>query len=77
MIGFLALVSEPEYGFTIISCIFGGLLMVFSYFLYEQFFLGVFAIAEVPINVGQMTVGLIIATPIVRVVKRTLPQLKS
>jgi len=77
MIVFLGFVSEPEYGFTIISCIFGGLLMVFGYFLYEQFFLGVFAIAEVPINIGQMTVGLIIATPIVKVVKRTLPQLRS
>jgi len=77
MIVFLAFVSEPEYGFTIISCVFGGLLMVFGYFLYEQFFLGVFALAEVPINVGQMTVGLIIATPIVKIVKRALPQLKS
>lgn len=76
MVVFLAFVSEPEYGFTIVSCIFGGLLMVFGYFLYEQFFLGVFALAEVPINIGQMTIGLIIATLIVKVVKSTLPQLK-
>lgn len=77
MVTFLAVFSEPEYGFAIISCIFGGLLMVFGYFLYEQFFLGVFAFAEVPINIGQMVIGLTVATPIVKVVKRTLPQLKS
>jgi len=77
MMVLLAFFSEPEYGFTIISCVFGGLLMVFGYFLYEQFFLGVFAFAEVPVNIGQMTIGLIIATPIVKVVRRTLPQLKS
>lgn len=77
IIMFLAVVSEPEYGFTVISCIFGGLLMVFGYFLYEQFFLGVFAFAEVPINIGQMVIGLTVATPIVKAVKHTLPQLKS
>ncbi|MEM1588879.1 MAG: ECF transporter S component [Candidatus Bathyarchaeia archaeon] len=77
MIMLLAFVSEPEYGLTVVSCVFGGLLMVFGYFLYEQFFLGVFALAEVPINIGQMTIGLIMATPLVKVVKRTLPQLKS
>lgn len=75
LVAVLALVSEPEFGFAIISCIFGGLWMVFGYFLYEQLFLGVFALAEVPINIGQMTIGLIVATPMVRVIKRTLPQL--
>lgn len=75
LVAILALLSEPEFGFSIISCIFGGLLMVFGYFLYEQLFLGVSALAEVPINIGQMTIGLIVATPIVRVIKRTLPQL--
>lgn len=74
---FLAFVSDPEYGLTVVSCVFGGLLMVFGYFLYEQFFLGVFAFAEVPINIGQMAIGLIAATPLVKVVKRALPQLRS
>ncbi len=65
----LAFFSEPEYGLTVFSCISGGLLMVFGYFLYERFLLGVFALAEVPINIGQMTIGLIIAIPLVKVVK--------
>lgn len=77
LIAVLALYSEPEFGFAVISCVFGGLLMVFGYFLYEQLFLGVFAFAEVPINIGQMTIGLIVAAPVVRVVKRALPQIKS
>ncbi|MEM3823301.1 MAG: ECF transporter S component [Candidatus Bathyarchaeia archaeon] len=73
----LALIFEPEFSLAIIACIFGGLLMVFGYFLYEQFFLGVFAFAEVPINIGQMTIGVIVATPAVQIVKQALPQLKS
>jgi uncharacterized membrane protein len=73
----IALVSEPEYGWTVTSIVFGGLLMVFGYFLYEQFILGVLAIAEIPVNIGQMTIGLIVATPLVKIIKRTLPQLKS
>ncbi|MEM2995818.1 MAG: ECF transporter S component [Candidatus Bathyarchaeia archaeon] len=77
LIACIAFISEPEYGWTVISIIFGGLLMVFGYFLYEQFVLGVLAIAEIPINIGQMTIGLTVATPLVKVVQRTLPQLKS
>lgn len=77
LIAVIAFVSEPEFGWTVISTIFGGLLMVSGYFLYEQFFLGVFAVAEVPVNIGQMTIGLIVATPVVRIIQRTLPQLKS
>jgi len=72
----IAFTSEPEFGLMIVSCVFGGLLMVAGYFLYEQLFLGVFALAEVPVNVGQMTIGVIVATPIVKVVRRTIPQLK-
>jgi len=77
LIAAIAFVSEPEYGWMVISTIFGGLLMVSGYFLYEQFILGVLSIAEVPVNIGQMTIGLIVATPIVKIIQRTLPQLKS
>jgi uncharacterized membrane protein len=73
----IAFVSEPEYGWMVISTIFGGLVMVLGYFLYEQFILGVLAVAEVPVNIGQMTVGLIIATPIVKIIQRMLPQIKG
>lgn len=74
LIGF---VSEAEVGWTILSVIAGGLVMVTGYYLYEQFFMGVFALAEVPVNIGQMTVGLAVALPVVRVVYKYLPSLKG
>lgn len=77
LISAVAFTSQPEFGLTIVSCICGGILMVLGYFLYEQLFLGVFALAEVPINIGQMTVGMVVAAPIVKIVRRVLPQLKG
>lgn len=68
---------EPELGRSIFSIIVGGLEMVVGYFLYEQLVLNKAAIVEIPINIGQMLIGLIIAVPIVKIVLRSLPQLKS
>jgi uncharacterized membrane protein len=68
---------------AITSVIAGGLVMVTGYFLYEillaQIFpsLEIYAIAEIPLNIGQMLVGLIIAVPIMHAVHRVFPQLKS
>jgi uncharacterized membrane protein len=68
---------------AIISGIVGGLEMVTGYFLYETLLavlfpgLEIFAIAEIPLNIGQMLVGLIIAVPIMHAVQRIFPQLKS
>jgi len=77
LITVIAFIFEPEFGWMILSTIFGGLLMVSGYFLYQQFILGVFAMAEVPINIGQMIIGVIVATPVVKIVQRTFPQLKT
>ncbi len=65
---------------AVIAVVIGGLEMVTGYFLYEQFALGyplAAALAEVPLNLGQMVVGLIIAVPITHAVMRVFPQLKS
>jgi uncharacterized membrane protein len=65
---------------AIIAVLAGGLEMVTGYFLYEQFVLGypfAVALAEVPLNLGQMIVGLIIAVPIMQAVLKVFPQLKS
>jgi uncharacterized membrane protein len=62
-----------------ISIIVGGLEMVAGYFIYEQLFLGysmAAALVEVPFNIVQMIVGLIVAVPIMYVVLRVFPQLK-
>lgn len=48
---------------TLLSFASGGAAMVAGYFLYEQLFLGVAAIAEVPFNLMQVLVGVSIALP--------------
>jgi uncharacterized membrane protein len=63
-----------------ISVVVGGLEMVAGYFIYEQLVLGFsmpVALVEVPFNIVQMIVGLIVAVPIMYVVLRVFPQIKS
>jgi uncharacterized membrane protein len=63
-----------------IAIVIGGLEMVAGYFIYEQIVLGyplAVASAEVPFNLVQMGVGLIIAIPIMHAVLRVFPQFKS
>ncbi len=58
----------------------GGLEMVAGYFLYETLALGypfALALAEVPFNIVQMLVGLVVAVPVMHGVLRVFPQLKS
>ena len=74
---------EPEFGWTVFSIIVGGLVMVTGYFLYQMFFIGwlfniqVVAVAEIPINIGQMIIGAVLALPAARIVWRAFPHLKS
>ncbi len=63
-----------------ISVAIGGLEMVTGYFLYEQFVLGypfAAALVEIPFNLVQMTVGLVVAIPAMHAILRVFPQLKS
>ncbi len=68
---------------AIIAVTVGGLVMVAGYFLYEILLamlfpgLEIFAVAEIPLNIGQMLAGLIIAVPIMHTVLRFFPQLKN
>ncbi len=77
LVAFMGYVFEPEFGWFVFSILIGGSVMIAGYFLYQQFFLGVLAIAEIPVNIGQLTIGLIVALPIVRAIWRSLPSLKS
>jgi uncharacterized membrane protein len=78
LIIFASFKIEPQLGWTIFSTIIGGLAMVIGYFLYEQIVLGkTAAIFEIPVNIGQMLIGLIVAIPVARFVLRSFPQLKS
>jgi uncharacterized membrane protein len=63
-----------------VAIIIGGFEMVAGYFLYETLALSypiALAAAEVPFNIAQMLIGLVIAVPIVHAVLRVFPQLKS
>ncbi len=78
LIALMGMKVDPESGRALFSMIIGGLEMVAGYFLYEQLVLGkTTAILEIPINIGQMLIGLIVAIPIVRIILRSIPQLKS
>jgi len=73
---------EPEFGWPVFTIFVGGSVMVAGYFIYQHFFLWwlfsipVVAIAEIPVNIGQMIVGLIVSIPLVRAISRALPLLK-
>lgn len=61
------------------SIIIGGLEMVAGYFIYEQLVLGyplAAALVEVPFNIVQMLIGLIVAIIIAQIILRVFPQLK-
>jgi len=63
-----------------VSIIIGGLEMIAGYFIYEQLVLGypfATALVEVPFNIVQMLVGLVVAIPVMHIVLRVFPQLKS
>ncbi|MEM2098831.1 MAG: ECF transporter S component [Candidatus Bathyarchaeia archaeon] len=84
IVGFLnKKLQQRNRNFTLsatIAVIIGGLEMVAGYFIYEQLALGYsFAVAlvEVPFNIVQILVGLLVALPIMHAVLRVFPQLKS
>lgn len=68
---------------TIFFVIIGGFIMVFGYFVYQMFFVGwifniqAVALAEIPINIGQMIVGATVALPVARIVRHAFPYLKK
>ena len=63
-----------------IAVLIGGLEMIAGYFIYEHLILGyplAVAVMEVPFNMVQMLVGLVVAIPILHIILRVFPQLKS
>jgi len=82
LITLMGFVFEPDFGWLVFSALVGGSVMVAGYFIYQQFFIGplfnisVIAPAEIPINISQMVVGLVVSIPIVRTIRRSLPSLK-
>ncbi len=53
-----------------LSCLLGGTIMVTGYLLYETFLINfASALIEVPVNIGQVLIGLIVAIPVLLVLK--------
>jgi len=68
-------VTDPYIGWTVGIVLAGGVVMVLGYFLYETYLFGLgAALVEVPINIGQVTIGLIVSVPLVRVVSKIIPK---
>jgi len=58
------LFSSSEAGWQVLSCLIAGIMMVTGYFLYEQLLFGLgAAMVEIPVNLGQMVVGVLVAVP--------------
>jgi len=83
-IAHFAISRESMVNWQIASIICGGVEMIVGYYLYETLILPlivpeweIIAIAEVPFNIGQALIGLIIATPIVKTVWDSIPSLRS
>jgi uncharacterized membrane protein len=82
-LAFSGFVFEPEFGWLTFAILTGGLVMVAGYFLYQQFIIGplfgisVLAVAEIPINLGQMLIGLVVSIPLVKTIWRSMPSLRA
>ena len=83
IVGFLYRKASARIGESLaaaLAVIVGGLEMVLGYFLYEQLVLSyplLDALAEVPLNLVQMCVGLAVAVPATRIILRAFPQIKN
>jgi len=66
---------SPDISNLVITILIAGSIMVIGYFIYEAYILGLgveIALVEVPFNIGQMTVGLIVSIPIVKRLRKLL-----
>ncbi len=64
--------TQETFGWQILSVLVGGMEMVAGYFLYETFVLqlGSYPPTEVPFNVAQALIGLLVSVPLVRSIRR-------
>jgi len=61
--------AKPENLSSVVAILAGGSVMISGYYLYEWAVMGVFALAEVPVNMGQMLIGLTAAIPLYTTLK--------
>lgn len=64
--------KRGEMGLILLSLLFAGSIMILGYYLYEQLILGYYALAEVPVNLGQVILGIAVAIPTYMLVRRRI-----
>ena len=73
----VGLTVDARLGWTALSVLAGGTEMVLGYFVYESILLGlgfVSAAGELPFNIAQAVVGLLVSIPLVQSIKRVIPK---
>ena len=71
---------DEKLGWTVLSVLAGGAVMVTGYLLYEWFVLNeglVSAAGEVPFNIAQVVIGLLVAIPLVRTLRRIMARTQA
>jgi uncharacterized membrane protein len=71
---FAGLKVDLEIGSLMLASGFAGSLMVLGYFIYEYFVLGfgIVAFVEVPFNIGQVLIGILVTMYLVKVIRKIL-----
>jgi uncharacterized membrane protein len=69
---FLTFRYEPRTAWNATAMLLGGFVMITGYFLYQQFILMALAIVEVPANLMQVIVGIMVALPLTERVRKAL-----
>lgn len=68
ILAWLVLIRMGDKAEMAISCLFSGTIIVVGYFLYQVYILGLpfeTQLFEIPINIGQVIIGTIVAIPVV------------
>lgn len=74
---------KPEFGWRIVTILIGGFEMIVGYFIYQAYIIlpvfniAVLAVAEIPWNVSQMIIGLIVSVPLVNTLTKVYPQIRG
>ena len=83
-IAYFGISRKSIVNWQIVSIICGGIEMIIGYYLYETLILPlifpeweIIAIVEVPFNIGQALIGLVMAMPIVKTVWNAIPSVRS
>jgi len=68
---------KSQIGWMVFSMLIGGSIMVSGYFLYQWFLYGPAALIEIPINIGQSLIGILISVPLIKAIWKRAPWIKE